>query len=104
MLELQHEAQPVVRVPAERDTDDLLQAAINTAGDALRHARNDVAVEIDSAVASRNFPGTDAAIREAEGMLGLGPGPGGPRNIVGDGLSRDDPARINIAAVEAKRG
>jgi len=72
MLELQNEAQTVIRIPAERDTDNLLQSAINTAGDALRHARDDVAVEIDSAVASRNFPGTDAAIREAERMIGLG--------------------------------
>src|SRR5437868_15526372 len=86
MLELQDKPQPVVRVPAERETDDLLPAAVNTAGDALRHARNDVAVEIDSAVASRNFPSTDAAIREAERVIDVGLGPGRRRNVIGDGL------------------
>ena len=104
VLELQHKPQPVVRVPAERESGDLLLAAIDTAGDALRHARNDVAVEADGAVASSKLPSADAAILEAERVIDLGPGPGSPRNIIGDGLSGDDPAGIDITAVEAKPG
>jgi len=48
VLELQHEPQPVVRVPAERESGDLLLAAKDPAGNALRHAGHDVAVEADS--------------------------------------------------------
>ena len=70
-----------VRVPAERETGDLLLPAIDTAGDALRHTGYDVAVEIDRAVASRQFPGTDAAILEAERVIEAGPGPGSPRRL-----------------------
>src|ERR1700741_2272990 len=57
VLKLQYEPEPVVRVPVERESGDLLLAAIDTAGHALRHTRNDVAVETDSAVARRQFPG-----------------------------------------------
>ena len=103
MLELQNEAQPIVRVPAEHETGDLLLSAKNTAGDALRHARNNVAVEIESAVTGRDFPRADAAASEAERVKGLGPAPGSPRDIVGDGLSREDPGEIDLTAVEAER-
>jgi len=44
ILELQHEAQPVVRIPTERDSADVLPAAINPASDVLRDAGRDVAV------------------------------------------------------------
>src|SRR3954447_23414062 len=92
VLELQHEPQPIVRVPAEREAGGLLLAAVNPTGDTLRHAGNDVAVETDSAVASRNLPSTDAAILEAERMIHLGPCPGSPGDIVGNRLAGDDPA------------
>jgi len=104
MLELQNKPQPIVRVPAERETGDLLLSAINTAGDALRHARNDVAVEIESAVTGRDFPRADAAVSEAERVKGPRPAPGSPRDVVGDGLSREDPGEIDITAIEAERG
>jgi hypothetical protein len=48
----------------------------------LRHAGNDVAVEVDSVVASRKFPSTNRAIREAERMIDLGPAPGSPLGII----------------------
>jgi hypothetical protein len=83
ILELQHEAQPVVRVPAERESSDLLLAAIDPAGDAFRHPGNHVAVEADSAVACREFPRPDAAVLEAEQMIDLGPAPGNLLGIVG---------------------
>jgi hypothetical protein len=85
LLELQDETQPVVRVPAERERGDLLLAAMDAAGEALRNAGNDVAVEIDRAVASCNFPGADAAIPDAEWMIDFGPRPGSPLGIVGAG-------------------
>lgn len=104
VLELQHEPQPIVRVPAEREGGGLLLAAVNPTGDTLRHAGNDVAVETDGAVASRNLPSTNAAILEAERMIDLGPSPGSPGDIVGDGLAGDDSAALDIASVEAERG
>ena len=78
ILELQYEPQPVVRVPAEREGGDLLLAAIDPTGETLRYAGNDVAVEADGAVASRDFPRADAAIREAEWMIDPRPTPGSP--------------------------
>src|SRR3981189_1077598 len=41
---------------------------------------------------------------EAEGMIDLGPRPGSPRNIIGDRLSGDDPAALDIPAVGAGPG
>src|SRR5437879_9798027 len=101
MLELQHELQPVVRIPVERESGDLLLAAIDPTGDALRHARNDVAVETDRAVASCKFPGTNAALREAERVIDAGPAPGSPLGVVGVGLSGQNPAALDIASVNA---
>src|SRR6267154_672349 len=37
-------------------------------------------------------------------MIDLGPGPGSPRNIIGDWPSGDDPAALDIPAVEAEPG
>src|SRR5437763_9032134 len=104
ILELQHEPQPVVRVPAERETGGLLLAAKNATRDGLGHTRNDIAVEVDRAVASCDFPGTHAAVPDTERMINLGPGPGGPCDIVRDRLSGNNPAALDIAAVEAERG
>src|SRR5205823_4577089 len=85
ILELQHEPQPVVRVPAERETGGLLPAAKNATRDGLGQTRNDIAGEVDRAVASCDCPG-------------------GPRDIVGDGLSGNNPAALDIAPVEAEPG
>src|SRR5437868_3736414 len=104
ILELQHEPQPVVRVPAERETGGLLLAAKNATRDRLGHASNDIAVEVDRAVASCDFPGTHAAVPDTERMINLGPGPDGPRDIVGDRLSGNNPAALDIAPVEAEPG
>jgi hypothetical protein len=68
-----------------------LLTAIDPAGDAFGYASSDVAVEADIAVARREFPSADAAIGEAERAVDLGPTPGRPRGIVGDGLSGQDP-------------
>jgi len=87
ILELEHEPYPVVRVPVERDSADLLPAAIDPASYALRDAGRDVAVEIDRAVASRDFQSADAALREAEWLIGLGPAPGMSTDIVEVGLT-----------------
>ncbi len=76
ILELEHEPYPVVRVPVERDSADLLPAAIDPASYALRDAGRDGAVETDRAVTSRDFQSADAALREAEWVIGLGPAPG----------------------------
>jgi len=79
-----------------------VRAAIDPAGNALRHARNDVAVEADSTVARRKFPRTDAAILEAERVIDLGPAPGSPLGVVGDGFSGQDPAVLDITSIEAE--
>jgi hypothetical protein len=72
VLELPHEAQPVVQVPAERERSYLLLAAIDPASDILRDARNDIAVEIDNAVAGRDFPSAYAAIPDADRAIDFG--------------------------------
>ena len=46
VLELHLQPDPVVRIPAERCPEDLLVAAKDTAGDALRYAGGDIAVQI----------------------------------------------------------
>src|ERR1700719_1728044 len=56
ILKWHHEAQPVFRIPAERESSDLLLAAIDPAGEPLRHARNDIAVEVNCAVTGCDFP------------------------------------------------
>jgi hypothetical protein len=104
MLELQHKAQPVVRVPAERQCGDLLPATIDPAGEALRNAGNDVAVEIDCAVASRDFPRADAAAPDAEWMIDFGSPPRGSCDIVRVGLTGQYPAALDIASVEVESG
>src|SRR6266403_2870231 len=102
ILELEHEPYPVVRVPVERDSADLLLATIDPAGAALRHAGDDVAVEIDCAVASRDFQSADAALCQAEWVIGVRPAPGSPIDIVGVGLAGQHHAALDIAAVEAE--
>jgi hypothetical protein len=74
VLELQLQPHPVVRIPAECCAEDLLVVAIDTAGDALRHAGNDVAVLVCDAPAGGEFPCADAALIEGKRVIDLGPG------------------------------
>src|SRR3984893_5834987 len=100
ILELEHEPYPVVRVPVERDSADLLPAAIDAASDALRDPGGNVAIEADGAVPSRDFPCADAPFAKAERVLGLGPRPGMSIDIVGVGLTGQHHAALDIASVK----
>ena len=66
----------------------------------MRDAGRDGAVEIDRAVTSRDFQSADAALREAEWVIGLGPAPGMSIDIVRMGLTGQHHAALDIASVK----
>jgi hypothetical protein len=67
-----HQRHPVVRIPAECCAEDLLVVAIDTAGDALRHAGNDVAVLVCDAPAGGEFPAPMPRSSKVNGLSTLG--------------------------------
>jgi hypothetical protein len=79
-----------------------LVVAIDIAGDALRHAGNDVAVLVCDAPAGGEFPCADAALIEGKRVIDLGPGERGIPSTERIDSPVDDPARFHITSDEAE--
>src|SRR3954453_18162046 len=99
---IQHEAQGVRRVPGQAEPYRFLPAAIDPAGRRLRPAAADLVVEVDQAPARHHLPGAPAAAAQRAGLCRIGPAEGGRAVPLAPRRAGDDPARLDIAAVEGQ--